>query len=88
MWEAGGKAMLQMRKNTKAKIGALLASGLTLASVLGFVYRGAPTTGAGTQPAQAVTAPLAQPRTADQISQAQPPSAQPKPKVNSRTHVS
>lgn len=80
--------MLQMHKNTSAKIGALLASVVALGSILGLVQRGAPSTAAATQPAQSVTAPLSQMNANTQASQTRTSSAQVTAKVTTRTHVS
>jgi hypothetical protein len=80
--------MLQMNKNTNAKIGALLASVVALGSILGLVQRGAQATAAATQPVQSVTAPLSQTNATTQSSQTQSSTAQSAPKVTTRTHVS
>jgi hypothetical protein len=80
--------MLQMKKNTRAKFGALLASVVALGSTFGLVHQNTSATASDTQPAQAVVAPLSQKNTASQGSQIPSPNAQTAPKVHTRTHAS
>ena len=79
--------MLQMHKNTNAKIGALLASVVALGSIFGLVQSVAPAT-ATTQAAQSVTAPPSQTSATTQVSQTKTSAAQASAKVTTRTHVS
>ena len=80
--------MLQMHKNTTAKIGALLASVVALGSIFGLVQRVAPATAASTQAAQSATAPASQTSATTQVSQTKTSAAQASAKVTTRTHVS
>jgi hypothetical protein len=95
--------MLQMKKNTKTKIGALAPSGLALASVFGLVHQNAqPSASTGTASAQQVTTTFLQPTTtaasansnaAAAVTPASTASGQSvkaavNPVVNTRTHVS
>jgi hypothetical protein len=95
--------MLQMKKNTKTKVGAVAASGLALASIFGLVHQNAlPSASTGTASAQQVTTTFLQPPAAvasansnaaaavtpASTAAGQSMKAAVTPVVNTRTHVS
>jgi hypothetical protein len=56
----GGEAMLQMKKNTTAKIATMIASVAALGTIFGVIHRGSPTaTTADAQQASVSVAPTA-----------------------------
>ena len=80
--------MLQMKKNTRAKIAALIASVATMAAALGLVHRGAATSASADVLAQAAPATGASQAYATPTKAAQTKSAQTTTRTTTRTHVS
>jgi hypothetical protein len=80
--------MLHMKKNTKAKAAAILASAIALASIFGLVRQGALVTPATTQPAQAAGANVVSKSVATKNAPAASAQVKAATKVNTRTHVS
>ena len=76
--------MLQMKKNTAAKIGSLLASAVALGAIFGLVRQAAPAANAATQQAQSAT--IAPANSAASTTAAQ--QAKASPKVTTRTRAS